>query len=147
MRLLYMDAVISPNRSLSARGLKLLMGFLIAWNGALAVFFLVIGAFPVPIFLALDVFGVWLAFRVSNQRAGRTERVRVDAQTVQVARDERTVWTSPTAFTRIEPVEGAVRLCLSRRSIRVARALSGAEREDFTRALEAAVREARLERG
>lgn len=141
-----MDAVIQPNRSLSAGGLELLLGFLIVWNGVLGIFFLVIGAFPIPIFLGLDVFGVWLAFRISNQRAGRTERVRVSAETVEVARDERTVWSSPTAFTRIEPVEGAVRLCLSARSIRVARALSGAERDEFARALQAAVREARAER-
>ena len=142
-----MDAVIQPNRSLSAGGLKVLLGVLIAWNGVLAVFFMVIGAFPIPIFLGLDVFGIWLAFRVSNARAGRTERVRVDGETVEVARDERTVWSSPTAFTRIESVEGAVRVCLSSRSIRVARALSGPERDAFGEALKAAVREARLERG
>jgi uncharacterized membrane protein len=142
-----MDAVIQPNRSLSAGGLKILLGVLIAWNGALAVFFLVIGAFPVPIFLGLDVLGVWLAFRVSNRRAERTERVRVDSEKVEVARDDRTVWTSPTAFTRIEPVEGAVRVCLSGRAIRVARALSGPERDDFARALQAAVHQARKERG
>jgi uncharacterized membrane protein len=142
-----MDAVIQPNRSLSAGGLKLLLGVLIAWNGVMAVFFLVIGAFPIPIFLGLDLFGVWLAFRVSNARAGRSERVRVTSQTVEVARDERTVWSSPTAFTRIEPVEGAVRVCLSGRSIRVARALSGAERDDFAQALQAAVLSARKERG
>jgi uncharacterized membrane protein len=146
-----MDAVIRPNRSLSARGLKLLLGFVIFWNLVLAIFCLVIGAFPVPIFLGLDVLGVWIAFRVSNRRAERTEHVRVDSQEVTVARDwgrgETTVWSSPTAFTRVEPVEGAVRLALSGKAIAVARALSRPERDEFARALEAAVRAARKERG
>lgn len=150
MRPLYMDAVISPNRSLSARGLKILLGFVIGWNLVLAVFFIAIGAFPVPVFLGLDVLGVWIAFRVSNKRAQRTEHVRVDADRVAVARDwgggEKEVWSSPTAFTRIEPVEGAVRVVLSGRAIWVARALSDPERGAFAKALQEAVLAARRER-
>jgi uncharacterized membrane protein len=146
-----MDAVIRPNRSLSPRGLKILLGFVIGWNLVLAVFCLAIGAFPVPVFLGLDVLGVWIAFRVSNRRAQRTEHVRVDADRVTVARDwgggEKQVWSSPTAFTRIEPVEGAVRVVMSGKAVWVAQALSAPERSDFARALQTAVLEARKERG
>ena len=53
--LLYMDAVITPNRSLSKRGLAIVLGLMVFYNLVLGVLMLVIGAFPVPIFLGLDV--------------------------------------------------------------------------------------------
>jgi len=152
---LYMDAVLTPNRSLSKGGFHWLLGFLIVVNLAMAVFLLVIGALPVPIFLLIDVVGVFIAFRVSYRRAGQSERVRVSADAVTVSHEvgqhARTVWSSPTAFTRVtidapgEP-EARVRLHLSARALTIARALGPAERTDFANALEAAIREARAER-
>ena len=150
-----MDAVITPNRSLSPRGLKVLLGIFAAYNIVLGGFLLVIGAFPVPIFLGLDFAAVALAFHVSNRRARKAERVQVSAQDVRVVRQQQgrplTVWSSPTAFTRVA-VEAAeedaprVRLSLSGRSLTVAQALSPDERTDFARALERAIHEARQER-
>ena len=67
--ILYMDAEIRPHRSLSRGGMIAILGLLIAYNLILTVFMLVIGAFPVPIFLGLDVLGVLIAFKVSNARA------------------------------------------------------------------------------
>ena len=102
---LYMDAVIWPNRSLSPRGLKILLGLCLAYNLVLALFLILIGAFPVPVFLGLDVAGLALAFHVSNRRARRAERVQVSAEAIKVIRQEggraATVWASPTAFTRV----------------------------------------------
>jgi uncharacterized membrane protein len=61
-----------------------------------------------------------------------------------------TVWTSPTAFTGValEDIGHAsrVRLSLSGRRLTVGAALSPKERIDFGRALERAVRLARLDR-
>ena len=62
------------------------------------------------------------------------------------------VWESPTAFTRVavDREEGraiGLRLALSDRQVAVAQALSPRERHDFANALQAAIREARLERG
>ena len=152
----YMDALLTPNRSLSNRGLWVLMGVLVAYNLLVAIFLVVIGAFPVPIFLGLDFVGLFIAFRVNNRRAGRAERVHVTADRVQVSHRqapgrEHTVWTSPTAFTRVavERVgehESRVRLRLSGRFMCVGASLGPEERSGFAEALQQAIRKARLER-
>lgn len=149
--LLYMDAVITPNRSLSKRGLLVLLGVLAAYNLLLAAFLMAIGAFPVPIFLGLDFLGVFLAFRVSNRRAARSERVRVSAERVEVDRQSRTVWSSPTAFTRIALQDGdqphaRLELRLSGKALAIGRALSPGERRALAQALERAILAARGER-
>jgi uncharacterized membrane protein len=152
---LYMDAVITPNRSLSKRGFVILATVLIAINVILATFFIAIGAIPVPIFLGIDVLGVMLAFHVNYRSARMSERVQVSAEEVRVLHEagrlRRTVWRSPTAFTRVD-VEAAgehearVRLRLSDRRLTVAAALSPAERDDFAQALRSAVSRALAER-
>jgi uncharacterized membrane protein len=113
-------------------------------------------AFPVPIFLGLDVLGVFLAFRLNYRGERQVERVQISAQEVRVlhqfGRQARTVWTSPTAFTRVA-LDGAgehhsrVRLQLSNRAVIVGAALSPPERGDLAAALEAAIRKARAARG
>ncbi|OYX36387.1 MAG: hypothetical protein B7Y99_01180 [Caulobacterales bacterium 32-69-10] len=143
---LYMDAVITPNRSLSKRGLWVLLGVLGVYNLVVGVFLLAIGAFPVPIFLGVDFAGVWLAFHISNRRARNAERVQVSAQTVEVLRRNQTVWSSPTAFTRVTLEDRAVALRLSGRSLDVARVLSPRERTAFAEALERAIAAAKRER-
>ena len=153
---LYMDARLAPTRSLSKRGFAWLFGLVIAANLAMGVFVIALHAFPVPIFLGIDVLGVWLAFRASYRgAAGQAERVQVSADEVRVTHEigryARTVWTSPTAFTRVEvgspgEHETSVSLWLSGRSLVLARALSPIERADFARALEKAIKAARAER-
>ncbi|MDR3513113.1 MAG: DUF2244 domain-containing protein [Caulobacteraceae bacterium] len=155
MALLYMDAVITPNRSLSRKGFYWLIGVLVAFNLLIGVFMLMFKAFPVPVFLGLDVVGVLLAFRASYRGAGQSERVRVSADEVtvshQIGASARTIWTSPTAFTRVsveapDEHEARVRLHLSGKALTIARALSPHERVRFAEALEAAIRKARAER-
>ena len=148
---LYMDAVITPNRSLSKRGLYIVLGIMAVYNLLLAVFLLSIGAFPVPIFLGLDFAGVALAFHISNRRALRAERVRVSAETIEVERSRVTVWSSPTAVTRgaLEHAEDhhvRVELRLSGRAVTVGNALSPRERTAFAAALERAIAAALKER-
>jgi uncharacterized membrane protein len=152
---LYMDAVITPNRSLPLVGFFWLIGVMIAFNLVSAGFFLAIGALPVPVFLGLDVLGVIIAFRVSYASGKLAERVQVSAEEVRVAYEapgrSRTVWRSPTAFTGVA-VEFAgehdarVRLKVSGRRLTVGRALSPKERGDFAAALERAISAARAER-
>jgi uncharacterized membrane protein len=153
---LYMDARLAPTRSLSKRGFAWMFGLLVMANLAMAAFVLALHAFPVPFFLGIDVLGVWIAFRVSYGGAsGQAERVLVSADEVRVqheiGRYARTVWTSPTAFTRVTvdapgEHETCVSLQLSGRSLVLARALSPIERADFAKALEDAIRSARAER-
>lgn len=148
---LYMDATITLNRSLSPRGFKVLFGAVVAANVLFAIFLFVLGAWPAPMFLGLDVLAVWIAFRANFREQERAERVQVSAEEVTVSRDGRTLWRSPTAFTRVDfekvgEFDNRVRLMLSGKRLVVARALAPRERGKFARALENAIREARLER-
>lgn len=151
---LYMDAVITPNRPLSRRGLWVIMGVTIGLALMPMTIFWLMGAYFAPIFVGIDVLGLYIALRLSA-RLGRIERVRVSSEAVEVlARqgDGRSwsVWTSPTAFTGVDIAgqghETRIRLWLSGRSVTVAGALSPDERRDFGGALQTAIREARAER-
>jgi len=157
MTTLYMDAEIKPHRSLSKLGFYWVIGFVGLFNLITGCFFvLVLKAFPIPIFLGLDVLGVFLAFRLNYSGAGQIERVQISASEVKVLHQyggrARTVWTSPTAFTKVA-LDGAgehharVRLHLSGRAVIIGAALSPPERDDLAAALEAAIKKARLERG
>jgi uncharacterized membrane protein len=148
---LYMDAVITANRSLSPGGFRVLFTAVVLVNVAFAVFLLALGAWPAPIFLGIDVLLVWLAFKASFRAARRAERVRVSAESVEVLHAGRTVWRSPTAFTRVAVEERGehdrrVRLLLSGRAFTVARALSPYERRQFAIALQDAIHAAKAER-
>lgn len=152
---LYMDAVISPHRSLSRRGFIVLISILTLINAVTAMVFVALGAGPVPVFLALDVVAVIVAFGISRRSAMRTERIQVSAREVRVmletSRGVQTVWSSPTAFTRVTLLgeaedEGDLRLRLSNREVAVAGALSRRERLDFCQALDAAIMRARAGR-
>jgi uncharacterized membrane protein len=152
---IHLDTVITPERSLPMTGFKVLLAALIAVNLLMAIFFLVLRATVVPIFLGLDVLGVFIAFRISYRRAATRERVRVTADRVQVLRElggqPREVWSSPTAFTRVDldrsGRHGArVRLALSQKRLVIGHALGPKEREDLAAAIEAAIRSARSER-
>ncbi len=147
-----MDAVISPHRALSSRGLVILLAVLGTINALMALVFVIMGAGLVVPFLGLDMAAVALAFAVSNRRATDRERVRVSVNEIHVTKrdrgGERTVWTSPTIFTRVVFVDdeagaGEVRLRLSDRETLVGAALSRPERLAFVRALEDAIRRAR----
>lgn len=149
---LYMDAVITPNRSLSERGFIVLIGVVTVANVASASVFLLMGAHLVPIFLGLDLAAIVVAFLVSFRAGKVVERVQVSAHDVRVTREtpraSLLVWESPTAFTRVsvERDEGRVvglRLALSGRETAVAAALSPRERAEFAKALERAIWQAK----
>ena len=152
---IHLDTLISPERSLPMTGFKVLLGLLIAVNLIVGGVFLAMGAWPAPVFLGLDVLGVWIAFRVSYRRAATRERVRVTADHVQVLRElggrTREVWTSPTAFTRVDidrsGRHGAeLRLTLSNKRLRIGQALGPIQREGLATSIEAAIASARAER-
>ena len=150
-----MDAVITPDRSLSRRGVITLIVILTAINCITAAVFVAMGAVVAPVFIALDLIGVILALLISQRGAAKRERVQVTAAEVRVlletAKGAQTVWTSPTAFTRVALAgeaqdETDLRLTLSGREVAVARALSRRERLDFAQALDQAIMRARSER-
>src|ERR1700761_1808518 len=152
---LHLDAVLTPTRSLSRTGLYVLLGVLALFNTLVAILFFIMGAKPIPIFMGFDFLAVLLAFHLSYRQARRRERVQVSADEVRVVHEvgaqKRTVWRSPTAFTRVEvqsrgEPEVSVALLLSRKRMVVAGQVSPQERTDFADALEAAIKSARAER-
>jgi len=152
---LHLDAVIAPTRSLPMRGFKILLGAVIALNLIVGTGFVLLGAAPVPIFLGLDVLGVGLAFYFSYRQARARERVQVTADQVRVTRERgsrsQEVWTSPTAFTRVDLAETGrygqeVRLMLSGRRVTIGRMLGPQERAGLADRIEQAIRAARAER-
>jgi uncharacterized membrane protein len=152
---LYLDAVIRPTRSLPRQGLLILLGLLIGINLVVGTGFVLMGAAPVPIFLGLDVLGVSIAFWASNRQARSAERVQVSADHVTVLHEgrsgARTIWSSPTAFTRVRLEEtgryGAqVRLMLSAKRLTIGLALGPRERAGLAESIDNAIRAARAER-
>ncbi len=150
---LYMDAEIKPNRSLSPRGFIILIGVITATNVASAIIFVRLHAHFVPIFLAIGVLGLVIAFLSSFKAARVVERVQVSAAAVTVTHEAgphvRLVWESPTAFTRVTTERDeddrctALHVALSGRQKSVAVALSPSERGEFAKALEDAIWRAR----
>ena len=152
----YMDAVITPHRSLTDRGFIVLISVVTLANVCSAAVFVYMGAFLVPFFLGVDVLAVVVAFLASFRAARRVERVQVTARDIVVTHEApnwtKVVWESPTAFTRVaveteEDRTIGLRLALSGKEVAVAQALSPRERGEFAKALQQAIREARLERG
>ncbi|HSZ51834.1 MAG TPA: DUF2244 domain-containing protein [Caulobacteraceae bacterium] len=153
---LFMDAVISRNRTLSPRGLRTLFSILIGIDVVLGVVFALMGAGLVAGFMALAAVALGVAFAINNRHARELERVQVSPFEVRVVRcvraEETVVWTSPTAFTRVELIDGEasageVHLRLRERQVEVAQALSRPERLAFAEALEAAIRQAQSASG
>jgi uncharacterized membrane protein len=153
---LYMDAEIRPNRSLSRRGFAILIGLVTAANLAAATVFLLNGAAFVPIFMGLDVAALAVAFWASYRSGKVVERVQVSPAEITVRvetpNSAKTVWSSATAFTRVtrlcdeEDRVVALTLALSGRQIHVAASLSPGERRAFGLALEDAILQARRHR-
>jgi uncharacterized membrane protein len=152
----YMDAVITPHRSLSQRGFIVLIAIMTAINALSAIVFLRMGAAPVPAFLGLDVVALVVALLVSRRATRIRERVQVTAAEIHVWRETpkgaETLWRSPTAFTRVALVgpdedDPDLQLRLSDRGVAVARALTRSERRAFAAALERAIRKARAGAG
>ena len=90
------ERVLSPHRSLPARGFHLLMLILGLISLAAGIGFVSIGAWPVTGFFGIDVALVYLAFRLNYRRARSSETIRLagDAFTVERVnvRGERRVW-------------------------------------------------------
>ena len=95
-----------PNGSLSRRGMWIVLGVIAAFNGLTVAFLLIIGAYPVPIFVGLDLVGLGVAFAViEHRRKTHYELLRVSSDAVEVMRRQggvaRSVWSTPPAFTRV----------------------------------------------
>jgi uncharacterized membrane protein len=142
-----LDAVLTPHRSLTARALLLVLCAFSTMNVAVAVFWALHGAWPVLGFLVLDVTLLTWAFLANNRAARMFERVRVDADCLQVtrqnARGSPTHWVVGSTWARVEDRADAVRIAAGGRALHVGAFLSPPERGDFAEALRRALVRAR----
>jgi len=142
------DAVLYPNRSLPNAGFIAVMSIVIAANMVFGVYFFAIGAWPVIGFCGLDVFLVWLAFRLSYRQGRLHERVIVEPGDMRVSRvlpsGHESRWRIEPYWTRVvvdnpESHETCVRVVSKGRSLVLGSFLSPDERMSFARALERAL--------
>lgn len=146
------DAILYPNRSLPNAGFIAVMSIVIAANLVFGVYFYVIGAWPVIGFCGLDVFLVWLAFRLSYRQGRLHERVIVAPGDLRVSRvypsGHESRWRTEPFWTQViidNPAsdEACVRLVSKGRSLVLGSFLSPDERVSFGKALDAALSRAR----
>ncbi|MEL6323047.1 MAG: DUF2244 domain-containing protein [Pseudomonadota bacterium] len=153
--ILYMDAVLTPNASLSPRAFAVIMTLVGVFSFAAGILYLTVGAWPVFGFFGLDALAIWYAFRLSFRAQKQETRITVDAETVrlrhaQSGRAYKDV-SLPTAFVRVEldePVtlQSWLRIEHRDRAFIIGRFLTPDERRSFANALRTAIRRARMER-
>jgi uncharacterized membrane protein len=147
------SALITPHRSLPAKGFLVLMIAIGGISFAAGVLFLLLGAWPIVGFFGLDVALVYWAFRANYRSAAAYEEISVTPAALTVRkvshRGKVREWTLNPLWVRLEREEdedfGLVRLSLVHGSSKlvIAAFLSPDEREDFARALSTALADAR----
>ncbi|MEO0327054.1 MAG: DUF2244 domain-containing protein [Pseudomonadota bacterium] len=146
-------AELTPHRSLGRVGFFVLMGFVSVTCFMSGMMFLLMGAWPVFLFMVLDVLIIWLAFKM-NYRSARAR------ETVSICRSELTVQKFDPAgrmaeyrfnpfWTRFEVERheeiGITRMLLKSRenTIDIGGFLNPQDRESFAHALAGALGRAR----
>lgn len=151
----YMDATLSPNRSLPNLGFTVLMITLVVASFTAGMAFVLMGAWPVFGFFGLDVLLVWAAFKFSYRQGRLRELIQVSAEGAQFARiapnGYARHWRVAPQLARVQvdkPMkhDGQVRVTLSGRALILGAFLSPPERARFGAALRDAFNAARAER-
>lgn len=142
------DAVLYPNRSLPNAGFLAVMGVVIGANIFFGIYFFSIGAWPVIGFCGLDVFLVWLAFKLSYRQGRLRERVIVREGDLRVLRilpsGHESRWRLQPHWARVVidregEHEARVRIVSKGRSLVLGAFLAPQERVTFGRSLAAAI--------
>jgi uncharacterized membrane protein len=146
-------ARITPHRSLSQQGFRLVMTLVCISAVVSSIPFMIAGAWPVTFFFGLDVVALYIAFRINFRDARGFEDVAVTPLKVSLAKvspkGERAEWRFDTLWTKLERREdedyGLMGLNVVSRgqSVPVAEALSPPERASFAEAFQGALRAAR----
>jgi uncharacterized membrane protein len=151
----YLDAVLTPNRSLSERGFAIGMAIVAVVFFLTGLMFWSMGAAPILGFFGLDMVAIWLAFRLSFRKQREETRVTVTARSLTLhhkdAKGREKSAELPSAFTRVEleePVTPAswLRIEHGQTGFVIGRFLTPAERKSFATALRNALIQARSER-
>lgn len=143
----HLDLIVYPHRSLSRRHFKRLMWVIGGITGLAALRFLFVGAWPVVLFVAADIFAIWLAFTISYRRARLTETVRLTDTDLLVERrypnGRRESWRLEPYWAKVKLLEderGGTELTITthQQTVSLGAYLNPAERRD----LAAEIREA-----
>lgn len=147
------SAILTPHRSLSARGFLILMTALGGISFAAGMVFVMLGAWPVFGFMGLDVLLVYWAFRANYRAAAAYEEVTVTPSQLVVRkvnpRGGVREWKANPLWVRLRQDAheefGVERLFLISRGRRLAIAgfLAPAEKQTFALALGQAIGEAK----
>ncbi len=153
--IIYMDAVLMPNRSLSPRAYVWVMVAISVISFLAGLSYLSLGAYPVMGFFGLDVLLIWLAFHFSFRDQRQQTQIRITAETVTMHHvdgrgGEKTAELS-TAFVRVELAEPLrwdswLRLEYGKTAYVIGRFLTLEERQSLAQALRRALKRARSER-
>ena len=145
------SAIITPHRSLSSTGFRLVMLLIGGTSFTAGIVFYVIGAWPVVGFLGLDVLLVYWAFRANYRAAAPFEQVTVTPSELRLRRVSHrgkvTEWTLNPLWTTLDREThedfGVLKLFLVSRGRKpaVAGFLAPQEREGSAAALSAALGE------
>ena len=142
------EAVLYPNRSLPNTGFMLVMAVVIGANLIFGAYFYAIGAWPVIGFCGLDVFLVWLAFKISYRQGRLHERIRITNDDLWVSRvlpsGHETRWKLQPFWTRVvidDPVrhESQLQLWSKGGALVIGSFLSPGERGELGAALQKAL--------
>jgi uncharacterized membrane protein len=147
------SALLTPHRSLNRAGFLVLMGFLSVVSFAAGLAFLIMGAWPVFGFFALDVLVVYWAFRVNFRRGKATEEIRVTLSELRVRRVSHrghvVEWVLNPLWVRLDQKTHAefgiekLYLVSKGRYVSIASFLGPDEKASFAKALTAALQAAR----
>lgn len=138
------EAVLYPNRSLPNTGFALVMAVVIIANIVFGAYFFAIGAWPVLGFCGLDIFLVWLAFKISYRQGRLHERVLISEDVMWISRvlpsGHETRWRLVPFWTRVsidDPVrhESQIQLWSKGGVLLIGSFLSPPERADLAKAI------------
>lgn len=145
-------AVLTPQRSLSRSGFIVLMIVVCGVSLVSGLAFLLVGAWPVLVFFALNVLLIYLAFRLNNRSARLYELIEVTRDRLIVTRRAPSGRLESFEFNpywvRLRLAEGPngrndLRLTLHHRQLSFGRFLTDDERRELADALGAALLAAR----
>lgn len=154
-QIVYMDAILRPNASLSPRGFAIIMSVIGSISFLVGLSFISMGALPIAGFMGLDALAVWLAFRHSFRQQREETRVLITGDQLSLShtspnRESKYVQFPP-AFVRVELDEHAngntsLRVEHGQRAFIIGRFLTISERKSLANAMRRALRQAREER-
>ena len=153
--IIYMDAVLRPNQSLSQRGFAIVMAVVGGVSFLTGIAFISMGAIPVIGFFGLDALAFYFAFRMSFRQQREETRIVVTAEELRLthksANGSEKSATVPSAFARIELDEPLnanswLRVEYGQTAYVIGRFLTPGERKSLHSALKSAIEKARAER-